>query len=485
MADDGPFIRFTLNFAGGTGTDETFTAYRSLTPNLPDFVVLQPFVPLLAERAVFVDVTAPIGPDLYYRFVGDTTGDVISSGPLNLPMNGHTWLKDPMRPWANIEMDTCSITLGHNSQCVTPDPEFVWGGLGALDHPDDAGVFDILNAEYAADVFARRKYANGSFVFFTRTLAGIDAVKDLFTAGGPLQLQLPDEYGWHDQFIQPQTLRMAYISNDQRRPERRWEVPFVVVEQPFGPVQGTDCANWCEVEAEFPTFDVMDSVGAAFTWLDLLQGEVLCPDTPIPLLSDTFTRTVASGWGAADTGQAWTVQLGPATDFSVNGSKGLHTHPVVNTFHETTAPWALANTNMRADFSLNVVPASDGADVHYVARYANSSNYYSARIFIASGGAMMLTLRKRVAGVESQLTTLATGLTYVANAIYSMRFSVIGSTLSAKIWLATTSEPAAYQTTIVDTDFAAAGSVGFRTFPRAALTNPLPIVYSFDNLVVT
>lgn len=482
MAD--PFVRITLNFTGGTGTDESFTAYRSLTPDLGDFVLQQPNVPLLSERAVYIDTTAPIGVNLYYRFVGDDTGDVITGGPFLLPANGHVWVKDPVRPWANIQMDTCSITAGHNSECETPDPDFIWGGLGDLDLPDDAGLFDILNAEHAADVFARRKYANGSFTFFTRSLEAIDAVYELFTAGGPLQLQLPDVYGWHDQYIQPQTVRMTYTAQDQRRPLRGWEVPFVVVEPPFGPSQGTDCDNWCEVEEAFPTFADMTATGN--TWLELLQGTVICSNgEPIEPLLDTFTRTVAGGWGGADTGQTWVVSQGPSADFSVNGTMGLQTAPVLATFHAATVPWPEADLDMRGDFSLNIVPATDGADVHFVARYMDPNNMYSVRLFIASGGAIMMTIRKRVAGVETQLTTLATGLVYAANVVYRVRFAIFGTSLMSKIWLASGTEPAGWQSTITDSDLTLPGGVGFRTFPRAGLTNPLPIIFRFDNLVVT
>jgi len=89
-----------------------------------------------------------------------------------------------------------------------------------------------------------------------------------------------------------------------------------------------------------------------------------------------------------------------------------------------------------------------------------------------------------VAGVETQLTTFATGLVYAANVFYTLRLSVEGTVLSAKVWPTASAEPAAFQTTVVDTDLTGPGAVGVRTIPRTATTNPLPLTFSLDNLVV-
>lgn len=276
----GPYVQFTLV----TAASNTSTSIERSTvgPDGP-WVMVQPVVQLLNGRAFFVDTTAPVlnsgVTTLWYRFVVVPSGltQVLSVIPAN-PLNA-AWLTDPVRPWADIALDVCDTTVGHAASCTTPDPEFVWGGFtGTLDLVPDAELVPILNAEHPADIFARRKYAEGEIVFFTRTLDAIDRVYDLFTAGGPLMLRLDAVYGFHDQFIQPGTLAMSHTSRDQRRPERRWVVPFVVVDRPFGPIQGTDCNNWCAVEESFTTF--ADLTAYPSTWEGLLNGDVLCPDTP-------------------------------------------------------------------------------------------------------------------------------------------------------------------------------------------------------------
>lgn len=275
---EGPYIQFALSFAGGTGVDTSFTVWRSLTPALSGFAVVGPNVPLLNERAFWLENTAPIGVDLYYRFVGDQTGDTHSVGPFQMPELGLVWFKDPLRPWADISLDTCPAGATHTEACGNTDPPIIWGGLSGLTAEDDTNLIPILNAERPADIYARRKWLSGRAVFFTRTLAAIDDVYALFTAGGPIQIQLPAVYGWADAFVQPGDLSWEYGSRDQRRPLRRWEFPFTIVDQPFGPEQGTDCNNWCAIEAAFTTFQDMTNYGG--TWLSMLDGNVLCPDTP-------------------------------------------------------------------------------------------------------------------------------------------------------------------------------------------------------------
>lgn len=474
-----------VDFTGAPGTDTSYRLERATAPSGP-YVTIAVAAPLLAEQAVYADTTAPFGMPLYYRATGDQTGAVTTytAGPLD--QAGQVWLRDPLRPWADLALDFCDAAQsGHVPGCAQPTPDLVWVGLGDETWRADAGLFDVLNAETPADVWARRKHADTTLTFFTRTLAAADRVYALFTAGGPLFLQLPPEYGWADAFVQPGDVAMSRISRDQRRPERRWEVPITVVDRPLGPAQGTVCANWCALADAFPTYG--DLAGAGGTFGDLAAGEVLCPGgEPVEPLTDSFTRTVAGGWGTADTGQAWTVGAGADSDFFVNGTMGIHAHNVTDTLYITTVPWNRADVTLRTDFSISALPlGSGGNDTHFLARYHDLNNFYTCRVYTALGGGLMISLRKMIGGVEAQLAALTTGLTYVADALYSVRFSVQGSTLRARVWPAASPEPAGWQVTTTDTDITAAGAVGMRTLVRAAQTNPLPVLFRFDDLVVT
>lgn len=140
---------------------------------------------------------------------------------------------------------------------------------------------------------------------------------------------------------------------------------------------------------------------------------------------------------------------------------------------------------MRVDFALDQVPTGGNAYVFAIARVASSATMYQARVQIAATGAMTISVRKRIANAETQLAFLATGLVYAANTTYTLRFAVQGNQLSAKVWLTSGTEPAAYQVTASDPDLTAPDDLGIRTLTDAGLTNVPPIVFSFDNLAVS
>lgn len=234
----------------------------------------------------FYDNTAPFDTPVWYRFTyifsdgsaGDPGGGGMDVGPLTLVGTGAVVLSDPMRPWADLEFQFCSSTqMVTDALCSPEGPALVWVRFGDRVRDSDAGLFSILDAEHPADIHARRKDHTGALAFFSRTLAAIQSAKDLFTAGGPLFLRAPAEYGDTDFFLQPGSLLESYLSEriDQRKPFRRWSVPYVVVDRPLGPQQGTACANWCAVEAAFPTFADLTATGD--TWADVATGTTVCP----------------------------------------------------------------------------------------------------------------------------------------------------------------------------------------------------------------
>ncbi len=484
MPGNDGYVIIRVSLVGGTGTDTTYTMERSTAGPTGPWDVLGTAIPLLGERAVFTDTTAPLGVPLWYRITGDQTGDSSVSAETAIPAAGQVWLKDPLRPWADIAFDFCDVvSSGHVEGCTSPDPEFVWAGLGRGVWQADAGLFPILNSETPADVWARQKFETNTMRFFTRTLDAIDRVYDLFTAGGPLLLQLPDEYGWHDHYVQPGDVSRDYISRDQRRPDRLWEVPITVVDRPLGPAQGTTCANWCAVRDTFPTYG--DLAGAGGTFEDLLAGDVLCPDgEPTQPIQDTFSRTVVDAWGVTDTGQTWTTTGGATANYDVASGVGLMSFSATGVTMNAVIPIPGADVGERIDFSSSVVPTGNTITVGLAARENTTANLYMARVSIAdTTGIVTLSLRKRVGGTETQLSTVTLPLAVAAAGWYTLRFAVSGSSLMARVWDRTLPEPGTWQTTATDTDLTAAGDAGLRV-GVGTVTNPLPVILSFDNLWV-
>lgn len=268
MADG--IVYLTADFTGAPGVQTTATVERGLSATGP-WAMLDT-VDLLGEMGVYYDTTAPLDVQLWYRWTGLPGGTQIIQGPFLEASTGTVLLKDPLRPWANLELFFCETA--HQALaaiCAVGGPDLVWSGLGDKTYRADANLFDVYNARKPADIYGVRKRLDSEMKILSKTLAAKDAVETLFAAGGPLQLQLPAEYGFPDGIVQPGDLVETYISRDQRRPLRVWEAPFTLVDRPVGPQQGTADANWCEVEDTFATF--ADLTASGYTWAQVASGE--------------------------------------------------------------------------------------------------------------------------------------------------------------------------------------------------------------------
>jgi len=223
---------------------------------------------------------------------------------------------------------------------------------------------------------------------------------------------------------------------------------------------------------------------AAFPFNVTVGGEVATVTKITGVAEDAFGRTVSNGWGTADSGQAWATDGGSAADYAVASGTGRHIMSTRGVIRHTYVPVTTADVDLRVDWSLSAVPVADSAYIFPMIRYADVTHMYLARIQVAAGGAMTLTLRKRD-GAETQLgSSYATGLTYTAGAWYTVRLAMTGSNLSAKVWLRSGTEPEAWQLTATDTALTAPAAVGVRTLLGSATTNTLPLTAQFDGLYV-
>jgi hypothetical protein len=271
MSDDG-IVYLTVDFTAAAGTQTTATIERGTSAAGP--WTLLDTVELLGQVGVYNDTTAPLDTPLWYRWTGSPNSPVQIQGPFTEVSVGTVLLKDPLRPWANVEAMFCSSQQQVlEASCGTTGPEIIWAGLDNKVYQADANLFDVYNARVPADVYGTRKRLDSGMRVLTRTLAAKDAVEALFAGGGPLQLQLPDEYGLPDMIVQPGDLTEAYIWDDQRRPIRLWSAPFTTVDRPLGPQQGTEFGNWCAVAEAFDTFADLTASGA--TWAQIASGEAV------------------------------------------------------------------------------------------------------------------------------------------------------------------------------------------------------------------
>lgn len=162
--------------------------------------------------------------------------------------------------------------------------DIAWVGFRDKQRAADAGLFPVLDSERPADVFARRKDITTGIMFLSRALDAITAVYELFTAGGPLLVQVPAEYGMNapygqrDRYYQPGDLDESYLSQDQRKVYRLWSAPATAVNAPIGEPQGTDTANWCALMETYPTMG--DYAASGYTWAQAATGAATTIDLP-------------------------------------------------------------------------------------------------------------------------------------------------------------------------------------------------------------
>jgi hypothetical protein len=121
--------------------------------------------------------------------------------------------------------------------------------------------------------------------------------------------------------------------------------------------------------------------------------------------------------------------------------------------------------------------------ISVVARAADGDNLYMAELSIATSAAITLTIRKRVAGVETQLGTYTTTLTHTAFTFYRLRFQVIGTALKARVWTASGTDPVGWQIEVTDSSLTTGSNVGCRSVRQTANTNANLIV-QWDNVRV-
>ncbi|MFQ4147847.1 PKD domain-containing protein [Arthrobacter sp. LAPM80] len=234
------------------------------------------------------------------------------------------------------------------------------------------------------------------------------------------------------------------------------------------------------------TLTVTDNGGAT----NALTKTVTVTAPPANVIaSDAFARTVTNGWGTADVGGAWTVDSGNLSSYSVgNGSANVVNLPGRQPDSLLNAVSSTA-TDTTVSYSLNNLPGGGGMYVSVVGRQVDDANNYQAKIAMYPSGAMSVTLSKYVAGTETILTGAnLTGLTYVAGAKVNVRLLVSGTnptTVSAKVWLDGTPQPAAWTVTATDSSAAlqAPGGVGMVTYLSGSAAANTTVSYSNFSVV--
>ncbi|MDL5487722.1 PKD domain-containing protein, partial [Microbacterium wangruii] len=227
---------------------------------------------------------------------------------------------------------------------------------------------------------------------------------------------------------------------------------------------------------------VTDNGGAAAT--TTAEVTVAAPVEPPAgqLFADAFGRTVASGWGSADVGGAWTLRTG-ANRFAVADGVGRITMPGSSTVNVDSAVIDSTSTSFTGEFAVDKI--NDAMYIGLIARRVGDDQYMVRIRTAADGSARLNVLR---GGSTAVGAAVETGVVIEPGAKYLFRVDTKTAagvtTISAKVWKDGTPEPGwQVERTNNVAGLQAPGSVGVYAFVPNAATR-VPVTLTFDNLQV-
>ena len=182
------------------------------------------------------------------------------------------------------------------------------------------------------------------------------------------------------------------------------------------------------------------------------------PSPGLTLAQDTFQRANQSGWGKASDGLTWGGDATNTHIFSIKNNTGQLNNGGGGTYSAVLGPSA---TNAQVLFS-GSMSSFNNTNMGAVLRWTDGNNWYKAYI-----DGTNLILQKKVSGSTSIMKTVPFAAS--AGTSYTLRFSISGSTLSAKVWKTGTTEPSNWMATATDSTFTS-GFCGLRILDQNGTT---------------
>lgn len=208
---------------------------------------------------------------------------------------------------------------------------------------------------------------------------------------------------------------------------------------------------------------------------------------PVASTTDTFTRTVANGWGSADTLETWTRDPvgGAAADFSVTGTRGKTLIPTKAVARYMGLSGTYSDVDIQVTVSMSQV--ATGADMYCdlwgrVQGFGNTGSAYLCRLDFSTTSAVAIQVYKIVVGAATLLGSTVLPGTYVANEQYTLRLRMQGGTVKARAWKTASAEPPTFAVSVLDAQFAT-GQIEIGSFAVAGNTNVNPFM-EIDNFLV-
>jgi streptogramin lyase len=179
--------------------------------------------------------------------------------------------------------------------------------------------------------------------------------------------------------------------------------------------------------------------------------------TTSPTVTATVARANQSLWGTASDGQKWGGDANTANVFSIANNVGQ----IANGNTAYNAVLGQSTTDEEALFT-GSISGFNNANLGAALRWKDTNNWYKAYI-----NGTNLIIQSKVNGSTTTLKSVA--FTATAGTAYSVRFRVVGTTLSARVWQASATEPTTWQATVSDSSLSA-GQAGLRVQVASGIT---------------
>ncbi|WP_330438824.1 hypothetical protein OHB44_28035 [Micromonospora sp. NBC_00821] len=199
------------------------------------------------------------------------------------------------------------------------------------------------------------------------------------------------------------------------------------------------------------------------------------------IVEDQFGRTVASGWGSADSGEVWTTTGGSASDYAVASGVGRQTLTSASVFRTSMLTVGMANQSLSVDVTVPVLPTGAALTVWMVGRAVDPGTYYTVNLSFAPSGAVTLSIYRRVSNALSGSLGSTSAGTHSAGNTWRLQMGTLGTVIRGRAWRPA-SDPTPGWTSVVDTVIPTGEGAGLLTRRETGNTNTNPVI-SFDGFL--
>ncbi|MFL0457507.1 PKD domain-containing protein [Brachybacterium paraconglomeratum] len=175
--------------------------------------------------------------------------------------------------------------------------------------------------------------------------------------------------------------------------------------------------------------------------------------------SDSFERSVASGWGSADVGGAWTSTGWKSAAMSVGDGVGSMVLAPGAGRDMVLAGTSLSDSSTSMAYTLDGGPSTGALYFGAKSRYGAGGHAYRSLAWHRADGSLWLVIQRD----ESVLAVLPTSMRWVEGDSFRLRTEVVGedsATIRMKVWVDGAAEPAGWQLETTDTSAEALTAAG-------------------------